>query len=422
MSRIVSLCRNRYLFGVEMLKTIDASELKLGMAIHDLDCGWMEHPFIRSRFVIRSDEEIKKIRRAGIRGVVIDCERGIDVSYAPPLAVTLAKTETQLQRVAEENQQLRPSQCSLTDEQGRAVHVKRQAIEVVRTVMKDARLGRAIEIDNVEFAVQRITDSVFRNQGALLGLLRIKNKDNYTFLHSVSVCTLMVAFCRSRGLADDVIVQAGIGGLLHDTGKALVPDNILNKGGRLTDEEFEIVKCHPRDGYHILKNSPDIGEIVLDITLHHHERRDGTGYPCKQREDDISELAQMAAIVDVYDAITSDRSYHKGICAAEALRKIYQWSEFHFNPILTQEFMRCVGIYPVRTLVLLESGRLGIVIESHESNLLTPKVRVFFNSKTRAYMPPATVDLSRPVGFGGGDKIVSFEKPEAWGIDVKRFM
>jgi HD-GYP domain-containing protein (c-di-GMP phosphodiesterase class II) len=221
---------------------------------------------------------------------------------------------------------------------------------------------------------------------------------------------------------DDTIYQAGLGGLLHDTGKALVPDTILNKQGRLTDEEFDIIKRHPRDGYDILLKTPEIGAIPLDITLHHHERRDGSGYPDKQDEGRISELVQMAAIVDVYDAITSDRCYHKGMPAAEALRKIYEWSKFHFNPTLAQEFMRCVGIYPVGTLVLLESGRLGVVIEPHETSLLTPKVNVFFSTKNQTYIKPHTLDLSKPLGLGGGDKILRHESAEKWNVNPLRFM
>ena len=238
----------------------------------------------------------------------------------------------------------------------------------------------------------------------------------------MSVCTLLVAFCRSRNLDDEHIYQAGIGGLLHDTGKALVPDAILNKVGRLTDDEFAIIKRHPRDGHDILLRTPGIGAIPLDITLHHHERRDGSGYPDAQAGGAISELAQMAAIVDVYDAITSERCYHKGMPAAEALRKLYEWSKFHFDPALVQEFMRCVGIYPVGTLVLLESGRLGVVVEPHETSLLTPKVNVFFHTKQQRYIKPETVDLSRPVGFGGGDRIVRHESAEKWQVEPLRFM
>jgi HD-GYP domain-containing protein (c-di-GMP phosphodiesterase class II) len=390
------------------------------MAIHDLDCGWMEHPFVRNRFVITTEDEIRKVRNAGIRGVTIDCGKGLDVGDAPTVEEAAAVVEAEVAAIAAKP--VVPLRATLAEEFDRAVAIRRQAAGLVKTVMQDARLGKAVEMDKVSPVVENITASILRNASALLGLSYIKNKDDYTFLHSVSVCTLLVAFCRSRKMSDETIYQAGIGGLLHDTGKALVPDHILNKPGRLTDEEFEIVRRHPRDGYDILRRSPEIGAIPLDITLHHHERRDGTGYPDRQGAEQISELAQMAAIVDVYDAITADRCYHKGMPAAEALRKMYEWSKFHFNPTLTQEFMRCVGIYPVGTLVLLESGRLGVVVEPHETSLLTPKVNVFFSTKSQIYIKPETVDLSRGLGFGGGDKIVRHESPEKWKVDPMRFM
>jgi HD-GYP domain-containing protein (c-di-GMP phosphodiesterase class II) len=403
-----------------MLKKVDSSQLLVGMYIHDLSCDWMTHPFVRNRFLIGTDEEIRKIIAAGIHDVVIDSGKGLDVQDAPTLEEAEARTESALVQLA-----VKPvivTRVSLGEELKRAAQIRHQASGMVRTVMQDARLGKAIEIDQVSPVVQNITESILRNPGALVGMLRIKNKDDYTFLHSVSVCTLLVAFCRSRKMDDATTFQAGLGGLLHDTGKALIPDHILNKPGRLTEEEFDIVKKHPRDGYEILLKSRDVGPIPLDITLHHHERRDGSGYPDKQDENTISELAQMAAIVDVYDAITADRCYHKGVSAAEALRKIYEWSKFHFNPTYAQEFMRCVGIYPVGTMVMLESGRLGVVIEPHETNLLAPKVNVFFDTRRDTYIKPQTVDLSRAVGFGGGDKIVRPESPQKWNVDALKFL
>jgi HD-GYP domain-containing protein (c-di-GMP phosphodiesterase class II) len=403
-----------------MLKKVGSSQLRVGMFIHDLDCGWMEHPFVRNRFVITGEDEIRKIVAAGIRSVTIDCARGLDVTDAPTIAEAEAATEAEVAALAATP--VTPLRVTLAEEFDRAVSIRRQAAGLVKTVMQDARLGKAVELDKVSHVVENIAASILRNASALLGLSVIKNKDDYTFLHSVSVCTLLVAFCRSRQLDAETTYQAGIGGLLHDTGKALVPDAILNKPGRLTEEEFDIVRRHPRDGYDILCRSEGVGPIPLDITLHHHERRDGTGYPDRQAEQGISELAQMAAIVDVYDAITADRCYHKGMPAAEALRKMYEWSKFHFNPALTQEFMRCVGIYPVGTLVLLESGRLAVVVEPHETSLLTPKVNVFYSTKSQTYIKPQTVDLARGVGFGGGDKIVRHESPEKWQVDPLRFM
>ena len=403
-----------------MLKKVDSTQLKVGMYIHDLSCDWMTHPFIRNRFLLTSDDEIRKILHAGIHDVVIDSARGLDVEDAPTLADAEAATEREIVDIAAKSPIV--TRVSLGEEMRRAVQIRHQASTLVRSVMQDARLGKAIELDQVEPVVQSITESILRNPGALVGLLRIKTKDDYTFLHSVSVCTLLVAFCRSRELDAGVTHQAGLGGLLHDTGKALVPDAILNKPGPLTDEEFAIVKRHPQDGYDILRKTPELGPIPLDITLHHHERRDGSGYPGKQASEQISELAQMAAIVDVYDAITADRCYHKGMSAAAALRKIYEWSKFHFNPQFAQEFMRCVGIYPVGTMVMLESGRLAVVIEPHESNLLAPKVNVFFNTKQNVYIKPETIDLSRGLGFGGGDKIVGHESPAKWNVDPMRFL
>ena len=404
-----------------MLKKVDSSQLKVGMYVHDLSCDWMTHPFVRNRFLLRSDDEIRKIVQAGIHDVVIDSGKGLDVQDAPTVAQARAETERELVQIAAAAPQV-VTRVSLGMELARATQVRRQASSLVRTVMADVRLGKAVEIDRVQHTVQDITESILRNPGALVGLLRIKNKDDYTFLHSVSVCALMVAFCRSRGVDGATTHQAGLGGLLHDTGKALVPDSVLNKPGPLTPEEFALIKRHPRDGYDILCRSPELGAIPLDIALHHHERRDGSGYPDRLAGDAISELAQMAAIVDVYDALTSDRSYHKGVAAAEALRKIYEWSKFHFNPVFAQDFMRCVGIYPVGTMVMLESGRLAVVIEAHESNLLAPKVNVFFSTKSNAYIKPETVDLSRGFGFGGGDKIVGHESAAKWQVDPMRFL
>ncbi|WP_229418830.1 HD-GYP domain-containing protein [Pseudoduganella flava] len=389
------------------------------MYIHDLSCDWMDHPFMRSRFALSSDAEVRKILDAGIHTVVIDTARGDDVD-APTVEEADAALEEEVRRIAE--QPVRPAKVALGEELERAAKIRREASDLVKNVMADARLGRAIEIGHVQPMVQNVTESILRNPGALTGLLRIKTKDDYTFLHSVSVCALLVAFCQSRGMEADLVREAGLGGLLHDTGKALVPDAILNKPGRLTDEEFAIIRRHPEDGYNILRRSPEVSEIALEITLHHHERRDGSGYPHKLASDDISLLAQMAAIVDVYDAITADRCYHRGIAPAAALRKLYEWSKFHFNPQLVQEFMRCVGIYPVGTLVRLESGRLGVVVEPHESNLLAPKVNVFFSAKNNVYIKPETVDLARGLGFGGADRIVSHENAAQWNVDPMRFL
>ncbi|MGC3964760.1 MAG: HD-GYP domain-containing protein [Rhodocyclaceae bacterium] len=350
----------------------------------------------------------------------IDTDRGLDVPDAPTAQEVRDTLQQQIVEIA--SHPVAPIRVSVAEEYHRANAVRSSAQRLVRDVMRDARLGRAVELDRVEPLVEQITDSILRNDSALVGLLTIKNKDDYTFLHSVSVCTLLVAFCRTLGVDSETTRLAGIGGLLHDTGKAFIPDEVLNKPGRLTEEEFDIIRRHPKLGYDVLVQTKGIHQIPLDITLHHHERLDGQGYPDKLAADRIGQLVRMASIVDVYDAITSDRCYHQGMPATDALRKLHEWSAHHFDPMLVQAFIRCVGIYPVGALVRLESGRLGIVTEQNEQSLLTPRLKVVFSTRSNMRVEPYDLDLSRPLGSGGGDRIVNHEDPAKWGLDVTPFI
>jgi|APMI01.1.fsa_nt_gi HD-GYP domain-containing protein (c-di-GMP phosphodiesterase class II) len=404
-----------------MLKKIPVGRLRPGMFIHEMCGDWMSHPFWRAQFALKADGDLRRIVDAGIQHVYIDTSRGLDdVEAVAADEVKVAVEEEIIAALSAPPDQI--LRVSVREEMARARKVHEQAHKVVRTMMSDVRLGKAVSLEDAEPVVEAITGSVLRNSGALMGLIGIKNKDDYTFLHSVSVCTLMIAFGRSLGLTGDELRQGGIGGLLHDIGKMKVPDEVLNKPGRLTDAEFDLIKQHPGDGHSVLLETDGIGPVPLDITRHHHERLDGSGYPDKLAGDAISSMARMAAIVDVYDAITADRCYHKGLPAAEALRKMWEWSTNHFDQKLLQAFMRCVGIYPVGSLVRLESGRLGVVIEQNDNSLLTPRLRVFFSTKSNGYIKPEVVDLGRKLGAGGGDRIVSAEVPEKWGVDPHRFL
>ena len=404
-----------------MIKRIEISDLRVGMYIHDLNCDWMSHPFLRNRFLLEDESDIRRIADAGIYEIYIDTSRGLDLVHAPTVQEVECQLDSEIRAFATEAPPA-AARREAGEEIGRARQVHHEASRIMHSVMNDVRLGRQVQVAQVEPVVERMTGSLLANPGALLSLCRIKDKDDYTFLHSVSVCTLMIAFGRSLGLAGEDLRQGGIGGLLHDLGKMKVPDEVLNKPGRLTDAEFELIKRHPGDGHAVLLETPGIEAVPLDITRHHHERLDGSGYPDRLAGDAISPMARMAAIVDVYDAITADRCYHKGMPAAEALRKMWEWSSAHFDQKLLQAFMRCVGIYPVGSLVRLESGRLGVVTEQNEGSLLTPRLRVFFSTKSNGYIKPELLDLGRKLGHGGGDRIVSAEVPEKWGVDPQRFL
>ncbi|MCB1915895.1 MAG: HD-GYP domain-containing protein [Rhodocyclaceae bacterium] len=401
-----------------MQKKIPIERLKRGMYIQDICGDWMSHPFWRRSFLLKNEADVARFREAGIREVYIDTARGLDDAEGVAAAEVQQVVQQEIEEAVEQAQE--PArERTLAEEMPRARGIHAQANRVVRDMMRDVRLGRAVSLENVEPLVDAVTESILSNGNALLGLVGIKNKDDYTFQHSVSVCTLMITFGRSIGLAGDELREAGIGGLVHDIGKMLVPEEVLNKPGRLSDEEFALIRRHPGDGHEILLGIGGVGEVALDITRHHHERIDGSGYPDRLEGTQISTMAKMAAIVDVYDAITADRCYHKGMPATEALRKMWEWSANHFDRKLLASFMRCVGIYPIGSLVRLESGRLGVVIAQSPQDALKPMVRVFFNTRANAYVTPEVINLESP---RCGDRIVSDESPRRWKIDPQRFM
>lgn len=403
-----------------MIKKVSVQQLKPGMFIHDMNCGWMEHPFLTGSLNVRNGKEIEKIADSGIREVYIDTSKGLDVADAPTETEVKDSIAHEMEIIAEK---VKPAgSVSLHDEMARSHKVHGEANKIIHSLMQDVRLGKQIELEQVNPIVGRMSESILRNQDALLSLCRIKQKDNYTFLHSVSIGALMMSFARAVNLSPEEMRQVGIGGMLHDIGKTKVPDGILNKPGKLTEEEFLIMKSHVVHSRDILSDTPGIAQASLDVAAQHHERFDGSGYPLKLKGSEMSLYGQMASIVDVYDAITSDRCYHKGMEPTVALRKMFEWSKFHFNPELVHTFVRSIGIYPIGTLVMLESGRIGIVIEQREVSLAQPLVRVVFNAKKDYYIQPEDVDLSKPLGKGGADKIISHESPAKWGIDPHKFM
>jgi putative nucleotidyltransferase with HDIG domain len=278
--------------------------------------------------------------------------------------------------------------------------------------MEDVRFGKQVEAEKVERVVEGMVDSIFRNQDALMSLARIKQTDEYTFYHSMSVGVLMISFARHMGFDKQLIQEVGVGAMLHDIGKMKVPQDILNKEGRFTEDEYNRIKEHVAHGRNILERTPGISKISVSIAAEHHERIDGTGYPDKLQGDEISVFGQMTAIADVYDAMTSDRCYQCKTDPTAVLKKLYEWSKLHYSQDLVQRFIRCVGIYPIGTLVRLESGMLGVVIHHGEKNLLQPVVRVVFNVKREALIIPYDVDLT-----SNGDRITGYEAPAKWDLN-----
>ncbi len=397
-----------------MIKRVRVEELKLGMYIHDLNCGWMDHNFLRSRFTLRKEEDLRKLQESRIGELYIDTMKGIDVADAPTQREVQVEIQNKVLDLATRSHSL-PSQTTHAEELTIARDIQFEANEVITSMLGDIRLGKQVEVERVSPVVTQITESILRNPGTLMSLCRLKEGDTYTFQHCVSVATLLVAFCRYMGMEKEQLIEAGIGGMLHDVGKMRVPDHILNKPGKLTDEEFEIMKSHVTLGLETLHQTPNISPMMIQIAGEHHERFEGTGYPYRLQGTEISQLGRMSAVVDVYDAISSNRIYHTGMEPALALKKLFEWSEHHFDPELVQHFIQAIGIYPVGSLVMLDSQLVGIVVEQGEKGLLFPIVRILFDAKRRQKLAPTDIDLSDP--RHGGDHIIGNEEPEDWGIN-----
>ncbi|WP_305075816.1 HD-GYP domain-containing protein [Propionivibrio sp.] len=395
-----------------MLKKISVKQLTVGMYLKEFCGSWMDHPFWRNSFVITDPKDIERIRASSIKEVWIDCAKGIDVAPDEPAiaeAETEAQVEAELNNAAAAQRDTAPTSTSA--EIARAARICAQARRAVTSMFQEARMGKAIDAGNATKLVEEIADSVTRNPGALISLARLKTADDYTYLHSVAVCALMIALGRQLKLDEELIRKLGIAGLLHDLGKAMMPMEVLNKPGKLSDDEFRIMKSHPEEGCKLLQDSQGIDDITFDVVLHHHEKTDGSGYPKGLKDKEISLYAKMGAVCDVYDAITSNRPYKAGWCPAESLRRMAEWANGHFDPTVFQAFVKSLGIYPIGSLVRLNSGRLGLVIEQSARSLLTPRIKVFFSTRSNTRIPPEIIDLSQS---GCAEKIASREDPAKW--------
>jgi len=399
-----------------MLKKIAISDLKQGMYLHKLCGSWTQHPFWRSKFVIKDENEIGLIRDSGITEVWIDASQGLDVAAPLPVA---AVPEIKAAPAQAAPHAAREKAASLGDELARATRICAEAKDAVNAMFQEARMGKAISTEIASAMVEKLSASVTRNPGALISLARLKTADDYTYMHSVAVCALMLALSNQLGLDAAQTREAGMAGLMHDLGKAMIPLEVLNKPGKLTEAEFTLVKSHSEHGHRLLVEGGTASEVVLDVCLHHHEKMDGTGYPHGLKDEQITLYAKMGAVCDVYDAITSNRPYKAGWDPAESVRKMTEWCDGHFDKRVFQAFVKSIGIYPTGSLVLLASGRLAVVVEQSKQSLLMPCVRAFYSTKSRMYVQPELIQLTNT---GGKEKIVGIEEPAHWGIkDLNQF-
>lgn len=363
--------------------------------------SWLSNPFWKSRFLLDSAEDLRMAQQSGLRECWIDTAQGCDVLSLKAPAPRAAPV------VKRKSKQAPPAALGMAEELKNARRVCDAARTSIVNMFVQARLGRAVDQEVCRATVDDIVASVERHPGALISLSRLKLEDDYTFMHSVAVCALMVALARTMGLPAPAVREAGLAGLVHDIGKAHIPIEILNKPGSLDPAEFDTVKRHPEHGYHALSKG-EVSAQVREACLFHHERMDGRGYPEARHGQDIPLLARMTAVCDVYDAVTSQRSYKSAWDPADALSRMISW-QGHFDPKILASFIEVVGIYPIGSLVRLKSGLLAVVVEQNKQHYTKPMVKAFYDSVARRTVPVALLDLA-----SDDDAIIGPEERAGW--------
>ncbi len=402
-----------------MLKKIAVDQLRIGMHVHKLEGKWIDHPFWKTRFLLDSSADLQRLRSSGVTECWIDPGLGLDVaepvadppaSRAPPsiaaLAADAGSSTTTTARASP------PAPRPLAAELKEAAAICDRGREAVVAMFGEARMGKTVDAEGCLDLVDDIASSILRNPGALVSLARLKTRDDYTYMHSVAVCALMVALGRQIGMSEEQCRVAGQAGLMHDIGKAVMPLEVLNKPGKLTEGEFKVIRSHPERGHALLVEGRGATPEMLDVVLNHHERVDGTGYPGRLPAERLSQLARMGAICDVYDAITSNRPYKAGWDPAESIARMASWKG-QFDSGLFAAFVQSLGIYPTGSLVTLASQRVAIVADQNPGNLVAPVVMAFYSMRSQLRITPQRLDLAVP---GCDDRIVGRHTEDASGF------
>ena len=375
-----------------MRKRISIDQLKIGMKVEKLDRSWLATPFLRHRFTITSAKQIEQLHASGVRQIDVDV---YDDCQESGLSVPAMPVGTEASPPIPPTPETEPSAVPFAEELPAARQVFKAAKLIIQQAMDDVRMGRALNMEAVSEVVENMTDSILRNPDALTSLTRLKQFDEYTFFHSVNTSALALSVGRHLGYDRTSLLQLGTGTLLHDIGKTLIPVEILNKPGRYEADEFEIMKQHALRGAEILSNTTGLTDMCLKPALEHHERVDGTGYPHRRSRIDLSQFGLIAAIVDIYDAVTSDRCYHKGKTPHDTLQLLYRLgTEGHVDGVLVQQFVQVVGVYPVGSCVALNTGETGIVKQFNHHAPIRPLVVLVTDEAGHRRSTPVELDLA----------------------------
>lgn len=349
---------------------------------------------------IKNAKVITHLQSKGVESVLIDTSKSLvvqDKIVIPPA-----------------NSQAQP----LILEINKAKKIFNESKALQKKIFDDALSGRDIDLSPVVEITDQAIDTIFKNPDALACIINIRQKDEYLLEHSVSVSILISIFARYLNIDKQIVRQLAVGAFLHDVGKIMIPDSVLNKPGKLTDKEFTVMKTHVNHSIKIIEQTKGISEISLEVAALHHEKLDGTGYPYQISENKITQYGRMVAICDIFDALTADRVYKDGyshIKSFSILRKLAE--QQHLDKRLVDIFIKCLGVYPVGSLVELGSKKLAIVEGRNYDDPIRPKVRSFYSVDDHRYVMTQDIDLSKTEDF-----IVKGVRADEFDLDMNKIV
>jgi putative nucleotidyltransferase with HDIG domain len=393
----------------DYVKKISIDECIVGMFVEDV-FNKDDVLLLSADSIISHNDQITSLRRQGVSNVYINIGKGKDVPKKIPDDNEVI------------NNPVRETEYFKEIEQARKIH--RQTLETAREALDSIRKGLSFSVSKIEEASQNVVESILRNQDALISLCQIKGYDEYTYTHSVNVSVLATSIAYSMGYSRGRLLETGVGGILHDVGKMRIPESILNKPGKYTDWEFNMMKKHPEYGLDILKEKKSVPDFSKMMVIQHHERYNGSGYPRQLKGSEIAEISLISAVADVYDALTSDRVYRAAFTPQKALAMIFQGCDKEYSRDIVERFTKQMGIYPVGSFVRLLSGEMGVVTTIDRGRLLTPKVLVLFDTSGKRLKKPVEYDLSKKRDENT-NRCFSIDvslNPRAFGVDVARYI
>lgn len=417
-----------------MKQKILPKDLKIGMYVSELDRPWLETQFLYQGIKIQGQAQIDELIEL-CEHVYIDVNLElestpddiIEARKAPDIWVRPEVERHSNRRTLETSRITRlfpyKKLTSFREELPEAYVARRSTRTLIKTAYEDTRKGRRIDTQGARKVVGGLLESVIRNPDAMTWLTQLKKEDEYTAEHSLNVCIFALTFGRHLNLEENALQELGLGALLHDIGKMKVPNDILNKPEKLTEQEFAIIQRHPEFGYQALSQDKQLPQSTLDIAHAHHERSNGRGYPRGLKEETISFFTKIVSIVDVYDAITSNRCYHTGTPANQALDMLFKSRTEHFDDELVDEFIKCIGVYPIGSPVEMNTGEIAIITGINPARRLAPIVTLIMDEQKRPYAQPRTVNLSLlGEGANASYRIVKILGPGSHNINMSDYL